>query len=46
MKPKLFAQPHIVRLFIEDEEKLRTLPGKNDSERIRLAVHEYITRGT
>jgi hypothetical protein len=41
MKPKLFAPPHIVRLFLADEEKLKTLPGKSDSEKIRYAVHLY-----
>ena len=42
MKPKRFAPPHIVRLFLGDEEKIKQLPGKNDSERIRLAVHEML----
>lgn len=41
MKPKRYAAPHIIRLFLEDEEKLKDLPGKNDSEKIRLALHEY-----
>ena len=42
MKPKRFAPPHIVRLYLEDEEKLGIMPGKTDSERIRLIVHEYL----
>lgn len=41
MKPKLFASPHIVRLWIEDEKELKKLPGKSDSEKIRYAVHLY-----
>jgi len=39
MKPKRFAPPHIIRLFLEDEEKLGVMPGKTE---IRLIVHEYL----
>ena len=42
MKPKRFASPHIIRLYLADEEKLGAMPGKTDSEKIRLIVHEYL----
>lgn len=42
MKPKRFAPPHIIRLYVEDEDKLGAMPGKTDSEKIRLIVHEYL----
>jgi hypothetical protein len=40
MKPKLFAPPHMVRLYLEDEEKLKAMPG-NPSANIR----ELVRRG-
>jgi hypothetical protein len=41
MKPKRFASPHIVRLWLEDEEKLKDIPGPNAAAKLRQIVHEY-----
>lgn len=41
MKPKRFAPPHIIRLYLEDEEKLKVMPGKA-SARLRELVHEAL----
>lgn len=41
MKPKRFAIPHIVRLFMGDEEKLKNFPGDTDSGKIRVIVHKF-----
>lgn len=39
MKPKLFAPPHMVRLYLEDEERLRAMQG-NPSANIRELVRD------
>jgi hypothetical protein len=39
-RPKLFAPNHQVRLYLEDEAKLESLPGKTPAAKIRELVHE------
>lgn len=39
MKPKHFAPPHIIRLTLEDEERLKAMSGKA-SANLRELVHE------
>lgn len=42
MRHKQFGKPYMVRLFLEDEKKLSSLSGKKASEKIRLAIHNYL----
>jgi hypothetical protein len=42
MKHKQFGKPYMVRLFLEDEQKLSTLNGKNASEKIRNVVRSFL----
>ena len=43
MKPKRYAPPHIIRLYLKDEEKLKAMPGKA-SANLRELVHEALSK--
>jgi len=40
MRLKKFALNHQVRLYLEDEARLASLPGENPAAKIRDLVHE------
>jgi|GEM_PF-3981677 hypothetical protein len=42
MKHKQFGKPYMVRLFLDDEQKLSRLSGRNTSEKIRNAMHSFL----
>ena len=41
-RPKRFAPNHQVRLYLEDETKLESLPGTTPAVKIRDLVHKAL----
>ena len=41
MKPKRYAPPHLVRLYLEDDARLAAIPGNKAATKIRDIVRAY-----